>query len=382
MNYIDDIICKMDKMGCIQKGYFKPDITTNNPTKYLFNTKCVFFNSELLQFVGDKMYSLMGEFDVICAVSYESKPLADYISDTYNKKMIFIDENNNIHGTEKMKNKRCVLVDDILASGKTMTTAFDILKSYDLNITTACVLIDRQELLVDTPFSVVSLFTKTDYIRYELARISREKNSNFIFSGDLYSPIQLLNLLSQIGDYIVICKTHLDCIQLSPNIMPYDEFKIRLLQLSIEKDFLIMEDRKFVDISSIVDKQYKISLSWVDLVTVHGSVNPEVLTKLSGIVLVSNMSNNCWNFDEETIAMSKTHSNRVIGFVTQYKLSVNGEKERKMVQMTPGISGTMTSASDQKYRAPDKLETDYMIVGRAVYNSEHPVSVIKKYLGI
>ena len=63
-------------------------------------------------------------------------------------------------------------------------------------------------------------------------------------------------------------------------------------------------------------------------------------------------------------------------------VSVNGEKERKMVQMTPGISGTMTSASDQKYRAPDKLETDYMIVGRAVYNSENPVSVIKKYLGI
>ena len=47
-----------------------------------------------------------------------------------------------------------------------------------------------------------------------------------------------------------------------------------------------MEDRKFVDISYTVEKQYRKYSKWIDLVTVMGNVNSEVVSKLSGVVLV------------------------------------------------------------------------------------------------
>ena len=53
-----------------------------------------------------------------------------------------------------------------------------------------------------------------------------------------------------------------------------------------------MEDRKFGDISHITKKQYKRYENWIDMVTVMGIVNSEVVKGLSGVLLVANMSNN------------------------------------------------------------------------------------------
>ena len=108
-----------------------------------------------------------------------------------------------------------------------------------------------------------------------------------------------------------------------------------MIQLSVEKNFLIMEDRKFVDISSIVMKQFKTLSSWVDLVTVHGSVNQEVLKKLNGIVIVSNMSNNNWNFDKQSLCYGFLEHERVVGFVTQYDLFSKQRSDGRDLRVAP-----------------------------------------------
>ena len=52
-----------------------------------------------------------------------------------------------------------------------------------------------------------------------------------------------------------------------------DPILAKILEASIKHDFLIMEDRKFNDISYIVYKQYLQFCNWVDMVTVHSLVS-------------------------------------------------------------------------------------------------------------
>jgi orotidine-5'-phosphate decarboxylase len=124
-----------------------------------------------------------------------------------------------------------------------------------------------------------------------------------------------------------------------------------------------MEDRKFNDISYIVNMQYKKFRNWVDLVTVHSLVTNDVLSVLSGCLIVANMSNNNYNFKEKALQMAKDNKDNVVGFITQERINMNG-----MVCMTPGISSSNTKIDDQKYRTSEEVDTDYIIVGRAIYN--------------
>jgi orotidine-5'-phosphate decarboxylase len=75
------------------------------------------------------------------------------------------------------------------------------------------------------------------------------------------------------------------------------------------------------------------------------------------------MSNNNYNFKEKALQMAKDNKDNVVGFITQERINMNG-----MVCMTPGISSSNTKIDDQKYRTSEEVDTDYIIVGRAIYN--------------
>jgi len=143
----------------------------------------------------------------------------------------------------------------------------------------------------------------------------------------------------------------------------------------MENNFLIMEDRKLVDISSIVAKQYLQFTNWVDMITVHSSVSPEVISKLSGVLLVANMSNNNYDLTDNATQLAKQNPNNVIGFITQRRINCND-----LVCMTPGISNKKYQIEDQKYKNIDEIDTDYIIVGRALYNSTNIEEDIKDFV--
>ena len=89
-----------------------------------------------------------------------------------------------------------------------------------------------------------------------------------------------------------------------------NSFKKELIKLSNNNNFLLMEDRKFFDISYIVEKQYEPFKEWIDLVTVHGLVNNEVLRKITcSVLLVSDMSNNDYNIIENCIDLCNHNNN-------------------------------------------------------------------------
>ena len=359
------MIKELINTNCIKIGRFT--LKNGETSKYYYNIKNIISNPILLKKIGDKIYNMLNDFDIICGIHFGGLPIATYISTTYNKPMIFVRDCVKSYGSKKLiegeykKTDRCVIIDDVITTGKSIEDIINILKD-EVNIIDIAVVFNRQQN-AEYSIPVKSLLYKNDIIKYRLKEISDLKKSHLCFSADIEDPNKLLDLLNIVGKYIVICKIHFDIIK----IQGYNgNFQDDLIQSSIDNNFLIMEDRKFIDISYIVVKQYSLFMNWVDMVTVHASVSPEVVSKLSGVLLVANMSNNNYDLTDNAIKLAKENPNNVIGFITQKRINYNN-----LICMTPGISNKNTQIDDQNYKNFKNVDTDYIIIGRAIYNSNN-----------
>ena len=354
------MIEELCKTNCIKQGNFK--LKSGEQSKYYFDLKNLISSPQLLKQVGDHLYKMLDDFDIICGVPYGALPIATYISVTYNKPMIYIRDKIKDYGTQQMiegefsANDRCVIIDDVITSGYSLQCSIDTLKD-KVNIVDVAVVMNRQQNpSVSLPFKY--LLCKTDVTRYFLQTIQKTKNSKLIYAVDLTDTNEILRKLDLVGSSIVACKLHLDIIS---NIS--EEFVYKLIELSIKHNFLIIEDRKFNDISYIVGLQYKKFQNWVDMVTVHSLVTPDVIKCLSGALIVANMSNNNYDFESDAVNLVKECQKNVMGFITQKRIWYN-----KLICMTPGICIEEHNCMDQRYRTIKDVDTDFYIVGRAISN--------------
>ena len=81
------------------------------------------------------------------------------------------------------------------------------------------------------------------------------------FSADITDTDKLEETLDKVGPHIT-CKIHSDIYE--------DEYVVRdiVINAATKHGFLIMEDRKYVDISHVTLQQYDYVRDWVDMVTV------------------------------------------------------------------------------------------------------------------
>ena len=367
----DYIIKTLINNDCIKFGNFT--LKNGEISKYYFDMKNLISNPNLLSKIGDELYKLLNDFDIICGIPYGALPIATYISIKYNKPLIYIRNNQKSYGTENLIegkyniNDRCVIIDDVVTSGFSLENEIQKLKN-KVNIVDVAVIINRQQNPICS-YNIKSLFYKNDITRYMLKHISKKKKSNLIFSADLVNYNDIITILDNIGQYIVACKIHSDIIKNIEDFIPI------LIKLSIKYEFLIMEDRKFNDISHIVNLQYKKYYNWVDLITVHSLVSNDVISNLSGVLIVANMSNNTYDFTTKAIELAKNNTNNVIGFITQKRINCTN-----MICMTPGIGLSNSNINDQKYKTINSIDIDFIIVGRALYNSTNIKETIKLFV--
>ena len=368
MTMIDELI----ENGCIKYGSFK--LKSNEISKYYFDMKSLVSYPGLLKKIGNEIYKKIGkECDLLCGVPLGGLPVCSYISTQYEIPMIMVRDEAKEYGTNRQiegkydKKNKCVIIEDVITTGGSVNKIIDILQD-KVDIIGVIVIMDRQEGY-QCKVPVQSVITKTDVVKYRLQQLIKKKESRLCFSGDVDSKDELVSILEKIGDKIVICKIHYDFYEDNDGSL-----KRKLIELSIKHAFLIMEDRKFVDISYTVSKQYARFNKWVDMVTVMGNVNSDVVSKLSGAVLVANMSNNSFDSTDAAIRTSEMYPERVIGFVTQYRI-----KDDPFFNMTPGIHLSTHKDGDQNYRTKEDVDTDIIIVGRGIYNSEDVVNSAELY---
>lgn len=266
----------------------------------------------------------------ICGVPYTALPIATAISLDSKIPMLMRRKEAKSYGTKKMiegiykMGDTPIIIEDIITSGSSILEVVKDLKNEGLNVTTALVVLDREQggrkNLENAGITVKSLFTITqlmDYL-YEAGKLSQEsvatvknyikanqaplklstdnnrlkmnfldrsnkaknavalklfklmseKQSTLCLAADYTKSQDIVDLANLAGPHIAALKIHVDIIE------DFDKnFVNKIKDLASKHNFLIMEDRKFADIGQVVSFQYSKGIyniaQWADMITVH-----------------------------------------------------------------------------------------------------------------
>lgn len=199
-------------------------------------------------------------------------------------------------------------------------------------------------------------------------------------------------------------KTHIDIIAF-PSTESISHFTSSLTSLSKKHNFLIFEDRKFADIGSTVQHQYRAGVyniaSWSHITNAHSFPGPGIVTGLGevmkevgeprGLLLLAEMSS-AGNLSTEgeyrakTLKMARENRDVVCGFIAMGNQIVveSGDESDDFVFMTPGVNlADKGDKHGQQYQTPEfvigEKKSDIIIVGRGIIKAQDPVEVAERY---
>ncbi|CDW56174.1 uridine 5' monophosphate synthase [Trichuris trichiura] len=260
-------------------------------------------------------------FKRVCGVPYGAIPA---LSVDHNLPMLFLRKEAKPYGTKQLVEglydvgDRCLVVEDVITHGTS------VLRSLGLLVTDALIILDRcqggkkslsQFGITARRLAMVKYFYSTGKVSAEnyervfaylssssdealflpslyllivedvprnglyfnrnvslthptarrLWEIIESKKSNLCIACDFQTKDEILQ---KIGSLVCVAKLHADIVE------DFDlKFAADLKRLAIDKNFLILEDRKFADTGDVVKKQllhsiYKPTI-WADMVTIH-----------------------------------------------------------------------------------------------------------------
>jgi uridine monophosphate synthetase len=428
-----DFFLECYKLGIIKFGRFTLKSGIESP--FYVDLRPLSSDPKILRILADYLLEMLpiDNFDLICGVPYAALPMATAMSLESYIPLIIKRKEAKKYGTKKLiegiykKGQNCLLVEDVITSGKSLLETINEVENEGIVVSDIVVVLDRQqggkELLESKGYIVHTLFTISEVCKllkeegylvddeierindflhgnvvtfeekkrlsYEdklkicdqsvaqkLLNFALEKKSNLIVSADVTTTKELLDLVEKVGTHIVALKTHIDVI----SDFGFENTILPLKKIAEKHHFLLMEDRKFADIGNTQELQftkgiYQIS-EWADFVTaqVIGGFDSLNVFKNVGVVTILSMSSkgaltdNSYLEGAQKIAVS--HPN-VFGGVAQNRIS------DELLLFTPGINlSDSEDGKGQQYNTPEhvfkNLHTDFMIVGRGIYQSENP----------
>jgi orotidine-5'-phosphate decarboxylase len=197
-----------------------------------------------------------------------------------------------------------------------------------------------------------------------------------------------------------VLKTHIDIVSdLGPETLE------GLTRLARQHDFLLFEDRKFIDIGSTVQKQYKGGAlrihDWAHIVNASILPGPGVIQALDetisqagvadrGILILAEMTSKgslaVGDYTRASVEIARQYPRSVLGFVATRELSTfQGDQPEgeDMVVFTTGVNiSSKGDALGQQYQTPAaamKGGSDFLIAGRGIYASQDPVAAAREY---
>ncbi|EHY59480.1 orotidine 5'-phosphate decarboxylase [Exophiala dermatitidis] len=234
----------------------------------------------------------------------------------------------------------------------------------------------------------------------KLFGIAETKKTNVVLSADLTTTKELLEIADRLGPYIAVLKTHIDIIS------DFGPATIEgLTQLAHRHNFLLFEDRKFIDIGNTVQKQYRGGAlriyEWAHIInasilagegiiqaldqTIHEGDEPE-----RGILILAEMTSKgslaVGEYTRASVEIARKYPRSVLGFVATKELSSHSPDaapNEDFVVFTTGVNlSSKGDALGQQYQTPTTAMaggSDFLIAGRGIYAAADPVSAVKEY---
>lgn len=409
---------KLNDIKAIKFGEFT--LKSGKKSNYYLDLRTIVSYPKLLNNISNIISTkVTTNIQRVCGVPYAALPIATAVSLQTNIPQIIKRKESKGYGTKKLiegefnPNDKILLLEDVITSGISLIETINELESEGLIIEKIITLVDREEgglqKIKSMGYDIESILTVTELmdcssenknIKFptkhdhpkgqRLLDISWKKKSNIIASVDLTKSEEVLNLLNIIGDQISAVKLHIDIIE--------DftwEFIDKLKILSDEKEFMIIEDRKFADIGNTQILQlskgiYRIS-EWADFITIHligGESSFKAISewesdKKPGLIPIIEMSSEGSLTDLHYQNLCKTFLNKysdIVGLVCQ-----KFEVEKGLLKFTPGINlKDIGDNRGQQYNTPkfaiEKLDSNFLIIGRGLYQSPNPQVELDNYL--
>ncbi len=279
---------------------------------------------------------------------------------------------------------------------------------------------DFTQARLETPFNERAEMAENPAAR-DLFMLMHEKKTNLALAADFYGIQKLLGVIDAIGPEIALLKTHMDLMdyglrnekgELTGEVMPFDEAISALEQAAEDHNFMIFEDRKFVDIGGVVKRQYTGGhfriVEWAHFVNAYGLAGPgtikglregadEYLAKhpdeVRGLIMLPYMTPEgnltTHEFAQGTMDMGLKHPEFVMGWIgtgnpvekLQHEMQVS---PLGIITATPGCKLPANEVVEnerlgQVYTDPKFLVengADVMIVGSGIYKKETPADQV------
>lgn len=179
-----------------------------------------------------------------------------------------------------------------------------------------------------------------------------------------------------------------------------------LKALSKKHDFLLFEDRKFIDIGNTVQKQYRGGAlrihDWAHIVNASVLAGQGIIQALDqtiteaatadrGILILAEMTSKgslaTGDYTKASVEIAQKYPNSVIGFISTRELSslaATSDNDREdMVVFTTGVNASSQGdALGQQYQTPSAAMaggSDFLIAGRGIYAAKDPIKAVKEY---
>ena len=199
----------------------------------------------------------------------------------------------------------------------------------------------------------------------------------------------------------MVLKTHIDIVEdFGPATVE------GLIALSKKHDFLLFEDRKFIDIGNTVQKQYRGGAlrihEWAHIVNASVLAGEGIIQALDqtisqaavpdrGVLILAEMTSKgslaTGEYTKASVAIAQKYPDSVIGFVATRELSsystATTNDQEDLVVFTTGVNiSSKGDALGQQYQTPNSAMaggSDFLIAGRGIYASQDPVASAKEY---
>ena len=178
-----------------------------------------------------------------------------------------------------------------------------------------------------------------------------------------------------------------------------------MTQLAQKHDFLIFEDRKFIDIGNTVQKQYRGGAlkihDWAHIVNASVLPGSGVIQALDetianagirdrGVLILAEMTSKgslaVGEYTKASVEIARQYYGSVIGFVSTKELSSFGpaaQGEEDFIIFTTGVNiSSKGDALGQQYQTPTSAMaggSDFLIAGRGIYAGSDPVAAAREY---